>query len=440
MRSIQLSDPHIDFFYQEGSPSECGYPICCRDNGPDEFIKSTSRLAGKWGDYNCDIPHTTLKHMLDFIAENQDTLKTDFITWTGDNSAHNVWDNTEEEITRYTVNITDTIKESLKNTDIDIFPIEGNHDTWPVNVQDFSSPNSNYAINHFVSSWTDKNWLSEEEATLFQEYGYYSKPFKFNPKGKVIGLNMQACNNMNWWLLDNRVDPGHQIDWLEKELLQIEKDGGFAYMIGHIPPHSCLHQFGIRYKVLMERFQHIVRFSSFGHSHNESIFLTMAINTTQPIGFNFITGSGTSGGDKNPAFTVIDFDAEYMVPLNTHTYFMNLTTANANPDATPEWHELHDFVKEYGLKDLSPSSIKEFTERMYNNSDLASLYEWNSNRRGGEPSVKPHAKEHNIKYLCLQTSEAFEEKDCKNEPHINLKSLDLTSFFEYFIGDWIEIK
>jgi hypothetical protein len=103
-----------------------------------------------------------------------------------------------------------------------------------------------------------------------------------------------------------------------------------------------------------------------------------------------ITGSGTSGGNRNPAFTVMEFDAEYMVPLNTHTYFMNLTEANADSNAEPVWQELHDFVKEYDLKDMSPSSVKDFTERMYNNADLASQYEWNANRRGGSPSVKPN--------------------------------------------------
>jgi 2'-5' RNA ligase len=45
----------------------------------------------KWGDFSCDLPHITLKAMFDFIAENQDILKTDFITWTGDNSAHDTW-------------------------------------------------------------------------------------------------------------------------------------------------------------------------------------------------------------------------------------------------------------------------------------------------------------------------------------------------------------
>jgi len=74
----------------------------------------------------------------------------------------------------------------------------------------------------------------------------------------------------------------------------------------------------------MERYQHIVRFSSYGHSHEESVHVTRAINTTDSIGFYMGTGSGTAGGDKNPAFTVLDFDAEYMVPINTHTYYLNL--------------------------------------------------------------------------------------------------------------------
>ena len=53
-----------------------------------------NKIAGRWGDYECDIPHMTMKNMFEWVANNQEELKTDFITWTGDNSAHNVWDNT----------------------------------------------------------------------------------------------------------------------------------------------------------------------------------------------------------------------------------------------------------------------------------------------------------------------------------------------------------
>lgn len=90
---------HIDFEYQTGAPNVCEFPICCR---AWPASKAQSGSAGYWGDYLCDLPSRTLKTMFEFINKNQDTLKTDFITWTGDNSAHNVWDNTNEEITNYT--------------------------------------------------------------------------------------------------------------------------------------------------------------------------------------------------------------------------------------------------------------------------------------------------------------------------------------------------
>jgi len=73
------------------------------------------------------------------------------------------------------------------------------------------------------------------------------------------------------------------------------------------------------------------------------------------MGWYLISGSGTSGGNRNPAFTVIDWDEEFMVPINTHTYIMNITEANLAPEKIPEVFELHDMINEYGMIDLSPS-------------------------------------------------------------------------------------
>jgi sphingomyelin phosphodiesterase len=133
-----LTDLHIDFYYKEGASNECNFPICCRDNGPElvEYLGSpTAGKAGKWGDYKCDIPVRTLESMFEYIGDNQKELKTDFITWTGDNSAHNVWSNNDDEVTEYTSKITDMLNEALgPDSEIAIFPAMGNHDTWPVNV------------------------------------------------------------------------------------------------------------------------------------------------------------------------------------------------------------------------------------------------------------------------------------------------------------------
>lgn len=164
--------------------------------------------------------------MFQWIQNHQDELKTDFVTWTGDNSAHNTWNNSQAEVDKYTEYITSLWKTTVGTLGkaIPMFPVQGNHDTWPVNIQDFTKPGSNISINELSKAWSDPNWLSADEISVFSQYGYYSKPFPFNAKGKIIAINMQSCNNLNWYLLEERNDPGHQIEWLEKELQTLESN------------------------------------------------------------------------------------------------------------------------------------------------------------------------------------------------------------------------
>lgn len=128
--------------------------------------------------------------MLDFVAAE---INPDMFIWTGDNSSHNVWDNTVEEVTQYTIDITNMIKDRFDSTDITVLAIQGNHDTWPVDVQDFSAPGINYPINNFKSYWSD--WLTEDAMVEFGKYGYYSQEVSLNngkklPEGsRVIAIN-----------------------------------------------------------------------------------------------------------------------------------------------------------------------------------------------------------------------------------------------------------
>lgn len=79
---------HLDFYYEEGTNAACDNFICCRaDSG---VANDPSNAAGPWGSYLCDLPHKVLVHFLQF-AKNE--IKPDMLLWTGDNSAHNVWSN-----------------------------------------------------------------------------------------------------------------------------------------------------------------------------------------------------------------------------------------------------------------------------------------------------------------------------------------------------------
>ena len=200
---------------------------------------------------------------------------------------------------------------------------------------------------------------------------------KFNQKGKVIVLNTNAAYNLNWRLYVNRYDPGHILQWLENELKELEDTGGFAYIMGHVSPEHFLHQFGIRYQALTERFQHIIRFQSFSHLHHEFYYVDKAIGTDKASGWGMVHGSTTTFIGHNPMFYVIEWDEETMVPVNIHTYTTNLTAANLNltPNGEPEWYELHDYINYYNITDISPASMMDLSNQFYENITMAQKYE-----------------------------------------------------------------
>ena len=79
----------------------------------------------------------------------------------------------------------------------------------------------------------------------------------------------------------------------------------------------------------MDRYQQIVRVSFYGHTHKEEIAVTYAINTNDNIGLSFTAGSLTTYQGRNPSFSVVEMDAEYMVPVSYKTYFLNISRINS---------------------------------------------------------------------------------------------------------------
>jgi hypothetical protein len=81
--------------------------------------------------------------------------------------------------------------------------------------------------------------------------------------------------------------------------------------------------------------------------------------------------------------------------------------------------------------------MKDFSYKMFTDSNLASQYEWNAGRRA---SPKPTINPGNMAYKCQCTTEKFELDDCFGSPHLKpLKSLDVSNAFEIFIADWISV-
>lgn len=119
-----LSDIHIDYDYSPGMSNTCGRPLCCRsDSGIGTNATDT---AGKWGDYQCDIPVRTLDSMLGFI---KDTIKPDMVFWGGDSVPHNIETLDLKSNVEIVKNVTIQVKAGLDG--LRIIPAIGNHDTYP---------------------------------------------------------------------------------------------------------------------------------------------------------------------------------------------------------------------------------------------------------------------------------------------------------------------
>ena len=74
-----------------------------------------------------------------------------------------------------------------------------------------------------------------------------------------------------------------------------------------------------------------------------------------------------------------------MLPVNMHVYAMDIDQANAI--GQPLWTWQYDYLSEYNLKDLSPRSMLELSERFMTDSNLANTFTWNSHsRRNALPS------------------------------------------------------
>ena len=62
-------------------------------------------------------------------------MELDLIIWTGDNAAHDVWQQNQE----YNLNFTTILSQKIReHTNITVIPAMGNHESWPVNVYDYN--------------------------------------------------------------------------------------------------------------------------------------------------------------------------------------------------------------------------------------------------------------------------------------------------------------
>jgi len=154
----------------------------------------------------------------------------DFIVWTGDNVAHDPHKMAEESV-EATLAITDYIKEHYPETIV--FPIHGNHEFAPMNLQDltFEDRETRVAIDKISDVWRD--WLTEESYEMFRNKSFYDMRASEHPLAnidfgdkvkdvRVLALNLQSCYHYNFFLFSEMGGELGELEWLEETLRQME--------------------------------------------------------------------------------------------------------------------------------------------------------------------------------------------------------------------------
>jgi sphingomyelin phosphodiesterase len=435
-----VSDLHASLRYKAGTNSQCGTFVCWTDDSGTP--KKTEDVAGKWGDYNCDSNPESIRQLIHTFDV---TGEPDFIVWTGDNNDHGIYDD-PNVTTNATFHITRIFNEIFPNTVI--FPIQGNHESNPMNLQNFEREDP--VVDNLAEAWSDWMTPKVKEGFLSKSYYWYdpiSHP-KSNPKfeqkmekTKIIALNTQNCYNVNFELIGELNDPGQEFTWLEKTLREMEAAGEIAIIIGHISPgcSDCLSNISSRLRILSDRFQHIIRLNLFGHTHYEEFEVIRAIEDNKPVGTNHITSSFTPRGNRNPSIRSITLDAQTKLPVKIETYTLDLEKANKD-DKDAKFVFNIDFQKEYGLEDLSPNSMLTLSEKIRVDELLAVRYRVNkqAHGKGTEEYLKKGCNEKCRRTAACDTafSDYHQTREC-----YQLFDMDTDEFlsylFDFFNGAWV---
>ncbi|XP_077361773.1 sphingomyelin phosphodiesterase [Festucalex cinctus] len=359
-RVLFLTDIHWDNEYATGSAADCKEPLCCRNDS--DTPKWRRREAGYWGTYSkCDLPFWTVENLLENVAR---AGPWDWVYWTGDIPAHNVWSQTrKQQLSALTV-VTTLIQKHL-GPNVTVYPAIGNHESTPVNS--FPPPfvhgnrSSAWLYDTMADEWS--KWLPEQALKSLRYGGFYT--MQIQPGLRLVSLNMNFCARENFWLMVNSTDPANQLQWLVHILQASEDKGEKVHIIGHIPPGLCLGSWSWNYYHIVNRYESTITGQFFGHTHFDEFQMLYDEETlTRPLGVAFISPSVTTYINLNPGYRVYYVDGNYQgssrLVLDHETYILNLTEANhklGEPQENPKWTLLYRATAAYGLSSLFPSDL-----------------------------------------------------------------------------------
>jgi len=373
-----FSDLHIEFLYTVGSNAS---NLCQGPASGDVQDAEDGSGVGAAGAYGCDSPPVLALSSLEAMSRLQPNVS--LILWTGDSGPHRRASNPGQE---YIAQATSLVFSRLSQLfpRVPVVAALGNHDISPPNQWPVGGP-------VYASLWGPGGYsghISSGQRDSFLHCGFYSTT--------AAGLNFLVLNT-NIYRKDKQVegdDPCGQLRWLEAELVEAEQRESKVYIVGHIPPSSwstprdTVEEIRARFLGLLIRFSNVVVAQMYGHKHTDA-FRLLRSEEGESVGFGLTQGSVSPLIGSNPSVRLYSYKnhggledyAQYFLDLEEVQAVRNISAVELGT----RWKLLYRASESYGLKDLSPSSLEAFWEKLRTNEDgLFNQYQLNSKAgRGG---------------------------------------------------------
>jgi len=353
----QFTDTHWQRDYTPGAtPGKAGH---CRVD------KGTGEHCGPFGDYNCDTPTPTLEAIFNRIVEDAEKEKPQFILWTGDHVSDYDGNASILDTQDVLMDITNRLRTLKKTVGVPVFPIIGNHDTYPSFQFPAKAP-------FFVYDFVRKNWgdfLSPQSLENARKNQYYSE--RVLPGLRIVAVNTAMFFCANALIPFNTQDPGDQNAWLRAELEDARNAGDKVFLIAHVPfgldEETRIYQmwrvFHDQLVEAMDGFHgNTIAASFYGHNHINS-FKIMRNSDGSGASVGFLTSSVSPKPLENPSITKFVFDLEAPFTIRERiNYYIDIEESNKVGEIV--WKKSYSTAENYGLADCSADSMMKFINNM----------------------------------------------------------------------------
>ncbi|KAA8572254.1 hypothetical protein EYC84_002880 [Monilinia fructicola] len=382
---LHLSDFHLDPRYQVASEASCSSGMCCRYTNA-----STSQAvfpAPLYGSYKCDTPYFLALAALQSIGALTGTdgngTEPAFTIYTGDLVSHD----TQNQMSRAYVEYTETsifsmFKSYIKNP---IFPVLGNHDSNPENID---GPHS------LPGPLEDA-----EEAAI--HYAAYS--VKTHLGLRIITLNTDFWYRSNYLNFINTTNPdvSGSFNFMIQELQAAEDAGERVWIIGHVlsgwdGTNPLPNPTNLFYQIVDRYSPHVIANVFFGHTHEDQVILYYSNNgTVQDSSTALTTGwigpSVTPLTNLNSGYRMYEIDTGTFDIMDAYTFYSDVDTYSSLHDTGPTYQFEYSTRATYGPSiswpddaPLNATFWHKVTEAMEANRTLVEIF----NKYQGKSSIR----------------------------------------------------